>query len=47
MDRLFDDDYENLGYDPTPKSDDELTLSFERYVAEGLELLEEWLRDPF
>jgi len=47
MDRLFDDDFENLGHDPAAESFDELDASFDQYVAQGIELLEDWMRDPY
>lgn len=50
VDRLFDDlepdDDSAFGFDPIPEHVDE-GLSFDRYVAEGMALLEEWMRDPY
>ncbi len=43
MGQLFDDD-ESWPLGPPPDATDE-ALAFERYVTEGLELLEGWLRD--
>ena len=48
-DRLFDD-FEPADESWTPDEQPEPleeSLAFERYVSEGLTLLEEWMRDPF
>jgi hypothetical protein len=45
LDDLEPDD-ENWAFDPVPESPDDLRLSFDRYVTEGIQLLEEWMRDP-
>jgi hypothetical protein len=48
VDRLFDDlepEDEHGGFDPS--AEDELQPSFDRYVGEGITLLEEWLRNPY
>ena len=46
MDRLFDED-EYGAPQPDPESDDDLGPSFDTYVAQGIELLEEWMREPY
>jgi hypothetical protein len=41
--QLFDDE-EDWTIDPSTDSTDDAMLSFDRYVREGIDLLEDWLR---
>ncbi len=44
MGQLFDDD--EWAFEPASDSGDDPTLAFDRYVREGIALIEDWLRHP-